>query len=215
MPHDRRPPPAPPAEEAALLTRLRAGDRAAFVTLVGAHGGALLRLATGLLKDRAAAEEIVQDTWMAALEHLDRFEGRSALRTWLFSITVNKARNRLEREGRSLPLSALEGEAGPAEDPDRFAPDGHWRAHLEAWTTEDPERLAEAAETRGVVERAIADLPPAMRTVLTLRDLEGLEAEEICNLLSITLSNQRVLLHRARAKVLLALERHLTGAHGC
>jgi RNA polymerase sigma-70 factor (ECF subfamily) len=206
-----------PAEERDLLQRLRAGDRAAFSTLVTRHGGALLRLATAFVKDRAVAEEVVQDAWLAALEHLDGFEGRSALRTWLFQVVANRARTRLARDGRTVPFSALEGppQEGAGEsavDPDRFDAAGHWRTPPAQWSVEDPERLAQAAETRGLLERAIADLPEAMRAVIVLRDVEGLETEEICNLLGVTVSNQRVLLHRARARVRQALELHLAGA---
>lgn len=207
-----------PADERELLSRLRRGDRAAFAELVGRHAGALLRFATAFVKDRPAAEELVQDTWLAALEHLDGFEGRATLRTWLLHIVANKARTRLAREGRSVPFSAL-GDAGdaaePAEDPARFAEDGHWRQPVAGWTEEDPERLAQGAETRVVLEAAIAALPEAQRAVLTLRDVEGLETEEICNLLGVTVSNQRVLLHRARARVRQALERHMAGARRC
>jgi RNA polymerase sigma-70 factor (ECF subfamily) len=203
------------SDEAELLRRLRTGDRAAFAELVSRHGGALLRFATHLVKARSVAEEVVQDAWVAALEHLDGFEGRASLRTWLFRIVLNRARTRLEREGRSLPFSAL-GEPSevdaPAVSEDRFLPDGHWRNPVEAWTVEDPERLAQSAETLALLERAIAGLPEAMRAVITLRDVEGMEAEEICNLLEISLSNQRVLLHRARTRVREALAAHLAGA---
>jgi RNA polymerase sigma-70 factor (ECF subfamily) len=197
---------AGPPDESALVARLKVGDRAAFTALVGSHGGALLRLATTFLRDRSVAEEVVQDTWLAALDGLDGFEGRASLRTWLFSILANRARNRAVREGRSLPFSAL-GEAveGPAVDPSRFQPDGHWIETHAGWTEEDPERLAAGAETRAAIEAAIAALPDAMRAVVTLRDVEGLEAEEICNLLGLSLTNQRVLLHRARCRLRQAL----------
>ncbi len=198
--------PAPVADESALLARLRAGESAAFAELVGRHGGALLRLATTFLKDRSVAEEVVQDTWLAALDGLDAFEGRSSLRTWLFSILANRARNRAVREGRNVAWSAL-GEAGegPAVDPSRFRADGHWLETHAGWSEEDPERLAAGAETRAAIEASIAALPDAMRAVVTLRDIEGLEAEEICNLLGLTLTNQRVLLHRARCRLRQAL----------
>ena len=179
------------------------------------HGGALLRLATALVKDRALAEEVVQEAWLSALEHLDGFEGRAALRTWLFRIVVNGARTRLAREGRSVPFSSLEPlrEDGEAAVPgERFDAGGHWLHPPAAWLVDDPERLAQAAQTRALLERAIADLPEAMRAVIVLRDVEGLETDEICNLLGVTVSNQRVLLHRARARVRLALEAHLAEA---
>lgn len=201
-------------DERELVARLRAGDRAAFAALVARHGGALLRFARSFVRDGPLAEEVVQDAWVSALEHLDGFEGRSALRTWLFQIVANRARTRMQREGRSVPFSSLgaAGEEEAAVDPDRFAPDGHWREPPGPWSEEDPERLAQGAETRAAIEAAIAELPPAQRAVITLRDVEGLEAEEICNLLGVTLSNQRVLLHRARAKVRQALEGLRSGA---
>lgn len=203
------------ADEAELLARLRAGDRAAFASLVTRHGGPLLRLATAFLKDRSMAEEVVQDTWVAVLDNLDGFEGRASLRTWLFHIVANKARTRLGRESRSVPFSAFadpeEGE-DPSVSPDRFDARGHWRLPPARWSEEDPERLAHGRETRAAIEQAIAALPEAQRAVITLRDVEGLETEEICNLLGVTVSNQRVLLHRARSRVRQALEKFMTGA---
>jgi len=214
-PPHRAPPasPAPVADEPALVERLRAGDRAAFAELVARHGGALLRLAATFLKDRSAAEEVVQDTWLAALDGLGGFEGRSSLRTWLFSILANRARTRAVREGRSVPWSALGagGEGGPAVDPARFHADGHWLETHARWTEEDPERLASGAQTRAAIERAIAALPEGQRAVITLRDVEGLEAEEICNLLGLTVTNQRVLLHRARTRLRDALAELMDG----
>lgn len=201
-------------EERLLLGRLRAGERAAFAELVARHGGSLLRLATSFVKDRSLAEEVVQDAWVAALDGLDGFEGRSSLRTWLFHIVANKARTRIAREGRSVPFSALANpdEGGdPAVSPDRFDEKGMWREPPGRWSEENPERLAQGAETRAAIERAIAALPEAQRAVLTLRDIEGLETEEICNLLGVTVSNQRVLLHRARSKVRQALEKLMAG----
>jgi RNA polymerase sigma-70 factor, ECF subfamily len=210
----RAPPegPAPTSDESALVERLRAGDRAAFADVIDRHGGALLRFARTFLKNEALAEEVVQDTWLAALDGLDGFAARSSLRTWLFTILANKGRNRAVREGRSVPWSALGGgEDGPAVDPDRFQADGQWKEAPGRWTEENPERLALGAETRAAIEAAIASLPEPQRSVITLRDVEGLEAEEICRLLAITLTNQRVLLHRARTRVRQALETHLSG----
>jgi RNA polymerase sigma-70 factor (ECF subfamily) len=205
---------APTDDEAALVGRLRGGDRAAFAALVGRHGGALLRFAMTFVKDRALAEEVVQDTWLSALDGLDGFEGRSSLRTWLFHIAANKARTRFVRERRSVPFSAL---ASPdqADDPepgaDRFDQGGMWREPPGRWSEENPERLAQGVETRAAIEAAIATLPEAQRAVITLRDIDGLETDEICTLLGITVTNQRVLLHRARTRVRLALETYLAG----
>ena len=171
------------ADEAALLARLRAGDRAAFAALVDRHGGPLLRLAMTFVKDRAVAEEAVQETWLAALDGLDAFEGRSSLRTWLFQILANRARTRFTRELRSVPFSALPGagEGGEA-GPDLFDQAGMWREPPGPWSGENPERLAQRAETMAAVEVAIAALSEAQRTVITLRDIEGLETEEVCQL---------------------------------
>jgi RNA polymerase sigma-70 factor (ECF subfamily) len=207
--------PTAPVDERALLARLRGGDREAFSLLVDRHGGALLRLAEGIVRNGATAEEVVQEAWMSALEALDTFEGRSSLRTWLFHIVANKARTRVVKEGRSVPFSGLGAETegdDPAVDPSRFAKDGMWRDPPGLWSEENPERLAQSAQALRAIQQAIAALPEAQRTVITLRDIDGVEAEEICNLLGLTLSNQRVLLHRARAKVRTALESLLSGA---
>ena len=201
--------------DAGLLARLRSGDRAAFAALVHRHAGSLLRVARSLARDRATAEELVQETWLAVLTGLEAFEGRSSLRTWLFRICVNKARTRFVRDGRTVPFSAL-SEPGDADgspvDLGRFDEHGAWRDPPSTWDEESPERLAMGAETRAAIEACIAELPETQRAVLTLRDVEGLETDEICNLLSITVTNQRVLLHRARAKVREALEARLGGA---
>jgi len=203
-----------PGGDEALVRRLREHDREAFGILVQRHSGSLLRIAQNLVRDRMVAEEVVQEAWLGALTGIDSFEARSSLRTWLIQIVVNKARTRLVREGRTVPFSSL---AGPGErsesavDLDRFDNSGAWREPPMPWTTEDPERLALGAETRSAIEAAIEGLPEAQRTVMTLRDIEGLGTDEICNLLGITVTNQRVLLHRARAKVRQALEDRLGG----
>ncbi len=205
-----------PADEHALLARLRVGDREAFSLLVDRHGGALLRLAEGIVRNRATAEEVVQEAWMSALEALDTFEGRSSLRTWLFHIVANKARTRVVKEARSVPFSSLGAEAEGDEaavDPSRFAKDGMWKDPPGRWSEENPERLAQSAQALRAIQQAITALPEAQRAVITLRDIDGVEPDEICNLLGLTLSNQRVLLHRARAKVRTALESLLSGAH--
>ena len=207
---------APPDPDAALLERLRDGDEDAFRTLVSEHGPFLMRLVMMHVPSRAIAEEVVQDTWLAALNGLDRFEGRSMLRTWLASIALNKARTRGTREGRILPFALLrrryEEGGGPALDPDRFQGKrgerpGWWASPPVAW--EDPQSRLEANETRDVLLRAIRDLPPRQREVITLRDISGWDAEEVRNALDLSETNQRVLLHRARSKVRAALEEHL------
>ena len=200
--------------DAALVQRLRDGDRAAFSALVGRYGAPLLRLARTIVRNEAVAEEVVQEAWMSALEAIDTFEGRSAFKTWLFRIAANGAKTRAQREGRSIPMSALgpdDGEDDRGLDPDRFDAAGMWRDPPAEWTDESPEVLATRRETRHAIEVAMEGLPSAQRAVITLRDVEGLEAEEICSLLDITLNNQRVLLHRARTRVRLALEDYMRG----
>jgi RNA polymerase sigma-70 factor, ECF subfamily len=198
----------PQDEDAKLLELLRAGDEQAFAALVDKYGPSLLRLASLYVPSRAIAEEVVQETWLAVVTGLERFEGRSSLKTWLFRILTNKAKTRGQREARIRPFSSFvaDGDEGDtAVDVDRFARDGHWVAPPRGV----PEERLLAGETRGVVEQAIAALPENQRTVITLRDVEGLSAEEACNVLGVSETNQRVLLHRARAKVRAALERYL------
>ena len=201
-------------KEATSLDRLRAGDKKAFAALVSQHSSPLLRLAMTFVRDRSIAEEVVQETWLSALTGLSSFEGRSSVRSWLFAILVNKARTRSVKEARTTPFSALarrEVEEGGSPDLERFDGTGSWREPPAPWTEEDPERLAMGAETQAVIEAAVQALPPAQRAVVTLRDIEGMESDEICNVLGITVTNQRVLLHRARAKVRQALEDRLGG----
>jgi RNA polymerase sigma-70 factor, ECF subfamily len=200
-------------DDVELIRRIRAGDRSAFTGLVRRHGGALLRLARVFVHNEALAEEVVQDTWVAVLDGLDGFEGRAAFKTWLYRILANRARTRATREGRTVPFSALAAadDDAPALDPERFDEGGTWSDPPVGWTEETPERLALAAETRAMMEAAVAALPPAQRAVLVLRDEDGLETEEICNLLGLTVTNQRVLLHRARTRVRQAIEAHMRG----
>ena len=204
-------------EDARIVDALRAGDEAAFTMLVEEWSPAMLRVARIYVPTLAIAEEVVQDTWIAVLRGIDRFEGRSSLRTWVFRILTNTAKTRGERERRTLPLSALEDPLRvpePAVSPDRFLdPDhphypGHWASPPASWS-EQPEEKLLGAETRAVIDGAIARLPPAQRAVITLRDVQGWEADDVCNVLDVSETNQRVLLHRARAKVRQALEEYL------
>lgn len=204
------------AAEAELLARLRAGDEQAFEALVARHYGTMLAVAQTYVKGRAVAEEVVQDAWLGVIQGLDRFEGRSSLKTWILSILVHKAKTRGVREARSVPFASLapEGEE-PAVDPGRFrgAGDGfsgHWRAYPGDWHA-SAEVAAQDRETMRVAMRAIAELPPAQRTVIRMRDVEGFSSEEVCAALDVSEGNQRVLLHRARTRVRSALERHLDG----
>ena len=204
-------------EEQRLLEALRAGDEAAFARLVDGEGPLLMRIALAHVPSRAVAEEVVQETWLAVLTGLDRFEGRSSLRSWIVGILLNRARTRGERERRTLPLSFLrrrgeEGRAEPAVDPSRFQGrrgerPGWWAVPPDRWEEPD-ERLARDG-ARAVMLDAIRRLPPRQREVIALRDLCGLGPSEACNALGLSETNQRVLLHRARAKVRAALEEHL------
>jgi RNA polymerase sigma-70 factor (ECF subfamily) len=199
-----------------LLAALRRGDEVAFRVVVERHHAGMVRVARGFVPTQAVAEEVAQEAWLGVLDGLTRFEGRSSLRTWIFSILVKRAKTRGERERRTIPFSALarretDGEE-PAVDPDRFLGlDDRWAGH---WACapkrfEEPAEWLAADETRAVVRAAVDELPPAQRTVISLRDLEGWDASEVCALLGISDGNQRVLLHRARAKVRAALEGHL------
>jgi RNA polymerase sigma-70 factor (ECF subfamily) len=196
------------------LEALRAGDEAAFIALVRRHHAAMVRVAQIYVGNRSIAEEVAQDAWVGALNGLERFEGRSSLKTWLFRIVTNLAKTRAVREGRTIPFSALrtpENVPEAAVDPDRFrSPEdprwpGHWASKPQEW----PEQRLLAGETLQVVDAAIDALPPSQRAVLVLRDVEGWSSGEVCNALELSETNQRVLLHRARSKVRKALEAHL------
>jgi RNA polymerase sigma-70 factor (ECF subfamily) len=190
--------------DAALLERLRAGDESAFETLLSRHDAAMRRVARTFVRTDSAADEVVQDAWLGVLRGLDGFEGRSSLRTWIFRILVNQARTRAVRDARTLPFSALEDDDTPAVEPAAFAADGRWTsapARLDA----DPESGLLSAELREHVLDAVNALSDNQRAVITLRDLVGLPADEVSELLEITPGNQRVLLHRARARVRNAL----------
>jgi len=200
------------ADDAALVAALRRGDEAAFVALVDRYHWALVRLAACFVPNHDVAEEVAQETWQAVLQGLAGFEGRSSLRTWIFRILSNRARSRGVREGRSLPFSALaaDGEETdePAVAPERFrtsAPwPGHWVSFPSSWDDVPEERLL-SRETRDQLQTAIGSLPATQRQVIVLRDVEGLSAEDVCAMLALSESNQRVLLHRARSRV----RRHL------
>jgi RNA polymerase sigma-70 factor, ECF subfamily len=202
-------------DELALLDALRAGDEATFALLVGRYSGSMLRLAQLYVRSRAVAEEVVQEAWIAVLNGIARFEGRSSLKTWIFRIVANKAKTRAAKEGRSVPFSALAPDE-PSVDPERFrGPDdrypGHWVTFPSSWAREPEERLL-ASETLALVENAIAELPPAQAVVITMRDVEGFDVGDVCDTLEISEGNQRVLLHRARSKVRRALEEYLDAA---
>jgi RNA polymerase sigma-70 factor (ECF subfamily) len=206
---------APPPGQAEVVAALRAGDARVFEALVAELGPSMLRIARMYVSSRAVAEEVVQEAWVGVLSGIGRFEGRSSLKTWIFRILTNRAKTRGEREGRSLPFSSLEaGDDEPAVDADRFHSsgryEGHWTSAPSRWS-ELPENRLVGKETIGVAQAAIAALPEMQRTVITMRDIDGFDSEEVRNVLGLSESNQRVLLHRARAKVRRALEAYLEG----
>lgn len=214
-------PPARPtgyADGPELVEALRRGEEQAFAWLVRSHHQALLRYAGVFLRDRAVAEEIVQDTWLAVIRGIDSFEGRSSVKTWIFTILANRARTRGVREARTVPFSALLGreleDDEPAVPADHFRPagaprwPGGWAVVPPPWNA--PEERMLARETRQLITEAIESLPPVQREVITLRDVVGMESGEVCGMMGLTDGNQRLLLHRARSRVRRALDAHLS-----
>jgi RNA polymerase sigma-70 factor, ECF subfamily len=205
-----------PSEEQ-VVAALRRGDEAAFAWLVNQHHATLVRLALRYVGDVSTAEEVAQDTWLNVLRGLAQFQFRSSLKTWIFSILLNRARTRGKRERRSLPFSdawlEVVAHGEPAVDPDRFFGPAD-PATADRWSSAPrpfvPDERLLACETQTIVARAIAALPLAQREVITLRDIEGRTAPEVCNALGLTETNQRVLLHRARSRVRAALEPYLS-----
>ncbi len=203
------------SEDLALVERLRAGDETAFAMLIHQHQAQMLRVARMYVSSQAVAEEVVQEAWLGILQGLERFEGRSSLRTWMYRILTNIAKTRGQREGRSTPFSSIAGDDldAPAVDESWFrGPDdrwpGGWVSFLEDWRGIPEERLL-SAEVRSLVGSAIAELPPMQAEVIRLRDVRGWSSTEVRNALDISETNQRVLLHRARSKVRRALEGYL------
>jgi RNA polymerase sigma-70 factor (ECF subfamily) len=201
-------------EDEHLMEALRSGDEASFLALVEKYQSAMLRVCGIYLRDPAMVEEVVQDTWLDFLEGLARFEGRSSLKTWLFTILTNNAKTRGKREARSRPFSQLDIEEKDeaAVDPERFLPPGqrwagHWADKPQPWGRSIEEDVL-SRELLMRIEAAIQNLPAVQRTVISLRDVQGWHSEEVCNILGVSETNQRVLLHRARSKVRQALERY-------
>lgn len=206
---------AAPYDERQLVLALRRGDESAFEAIVDQYHVPLRRFALTFVRNAAVADEVVQETWLGVLRGIERFEGRSSLKTWIFQILTNTAKTRAEREGRTVPLSALARiDDEPAVDPSRFLDEqherwpGHWAAPPSRWD-ELPEEALLGRETLAVLECAIAALPEMQRRVIELRDVEGWSSQEVCDLLGLSEANQRVLLHRARSKARAALEEHL------
>src|SRR3954452_3223830 len=198
--------------DAEIVAALKRGDESVFADLVDAYSPGLLRMARMFVRDQAVAEDVVQETWIAVLRGIDRFEGRSSLKTWIFRILINTAKTRGQRESRSIPFSAATGGAEPSVDPDRFLDADHrhaggWMLGPTEWQTPEEELLQ--GETRDAILAAIEELPESHRAVITMRDVEGFPPDEVSEALGITDGNQRVLLHRARAKVRAAIEEHL------
>jgi RNA polymerase sigma-70 factor (ECF subfamily) len=200
------------ADDQDLVERAQAGDEEAYTVLVRRYSPAMLRLARMYVPTAALAEDVVQETWVAVLRGLERFEGRSSFKTWLFRILVNRAKTRGVRESRSVPFASLgsgepgeDGDDGPTVDPSRFTSEGAWTSAPRNWE-DDPEQALDSKEARRIVLEAIDTLPERQKVVITMRDLDGLSADEVRNALDLTETNQRVLLHRARAKVRTALE---------
>ena len=210
----------PFTDDQVLVAALRRGDEDAFAWLIDRYDRSLRRLARTYVASAAVADDVVAETWLAVVKGIDRFEGRAAVSTWLYRILANIARTRGVREHRTIPFSsaagAMEEGAGPAVDPERFGAIGdpgygQWAAPPTPWDDE-PEASLESRETLAAVRRAVEALPPAQREVITLRDLEGWTSSEVRNALDLSETNQRVLLHRARAKVRRALEQHFEEA---
>ncbi len=209
----------PQAEgERTIVERLRAGDETAFVRLVDRYGDAMHRVARAHVRDDATADDVVQDAWFAVLRGLDAYQGRGSLRGWIFAIVVNRAKTRGVKEARAVPFSALARDEAerddPSVDPSRFAAPGaewprHWASEPASWGDRPEERLL-TSEMHDELQRAVAMLPPAQRTVVVLRDIQGETVPEICGRLDITEANARVLLHRGRAKIRGFLEAYLS-----
>jgi RNA polymerase sigma-70 factor (ECF subfamily) len=204
------------AEDEELLQGLRSGDERAYIVLVRRYGALMQRVALTYVRTPAVAEEVVQETWCAVLAGLERFEGRAALKTWIFRILTNRAKTRGQREARTVPFSSLAGDdegEGPSVDPDRFLPadhpqwPGHWAMGPAQWSAVPDERLL-AREVRSEIRRAIDALPERQQAVIFMRDVEGWQPEDVCEVLALSDGNQRVLLHRARSHVRAQLERY-------
>jgi RNA polymerase sigma-70 factor (ECF subfamily) len=201
-----------------LITALRAGDEAAFMALVQQHHATMVRLAASYVGSQAVAEDVAQEAWAKALRSLNSFEGRSTLKTWLFRILTNTALTTAKREGRTIPFTDLEPAAGdePSVEPERFIGEGEWAGHWteypRRWDTDSAEAATVRRETLARVQQAIDALPENQRAVITLHDVEGWESKDICNVLGLSETNQRVLLHRARGKVRQALEKYFDEA---
>jgi RNA polymerase sigma-70 factor (ECF subfamily) len=194
-----------------LVRRLQSGDETAFGLVLDSWSGGMLRLARSFVSTEESAAEVVQETWLAVIEGIGRFEGRSSVKTWVYRILTNTAKRRGTREQKVVPVSSIDSDSGPTVDPSRFRPPGdpfpgHWWEFPPTWPT--PEQGLLGGEVRSRLAAALDELPDRQRTVILLRDVEGYGSDEVCDLLEITAANQRVLLHRARAFVRGKLEEY-------
>lgn len=196
-------------ETASVIEALRQGDETAYAALFDRYHAALVRAALIYVQSADAAEEVAQETWIAVFKGIGRFEGRSSLKTWLFSILVNRAKTHAQREGRFITLDDTGDSDDAAVAPDRFYPNEHYWVSLPRSWNDLPEDRLLSSEVRDHIQRAIDGLPPNQQLVITLRDVDGLSSDEVCNILSVSDTNQRVLLHRARARVRQVLETYL------
>ncbi|MDP1731095.1 MAG: sigma-70 family RNA polymerase sigma factor [Devosia sp.] len=199
------------SDDGRMLEMLRNGDETAFRTLVRRHHAAMISFARSFLRERASAEEAVQDSWVAVISGIRSFEGRSSLKSWIFAIVANKARTKAKRDGRMVPFSDF-GEADePAVDADRFTAEGSWESPPGSWSDLNPERIVAGRQLLAHVMAILETLPLGQKTVVLLRDIEGLSAPEACDVLNISEANQRILLHRGRSRLRQAVETLLTG----
>lgn len=204
--------PASRPDEDPFVARLHARDDAAFRQLVRQHHRVMIGLARTFVRNSATAEEVVQDTWLAVISGLSGFEARSSLKSWIFGILVNKARTRAVRDGRTITFTDMSADGEPTVDADRFTPDGSWGDPPGTWTDINPERIVAGRQLLAHVMAILETLPPAQRSIVMLRDVEGLTADEARLVLGVTDANQRVLLHRGRSRIRQALEALLAGS---
>lgn len=198
-------------DESEFIAKLRSGDERAFMELVERHHAGLLRMAQIFVSDRALAEEIVQETWLAVIHGIDAFEGRASIKTWIFAIMTNQAKRHASKARRTINLSALDRlDAEDLYDVDasRFAGNGHWLEPPLRWRINPEERL-QRAQLLDVIKGCIESLPEKQRIVVTMRDVQGFTTQDVTSVLGISEGNQRLLLHRARAAIRLAIETHL------
>lgn len=196
-----------------LLERLRAGDEQAFMLFVRTHSRGMHAVARSYVRDPRVAEEVVQEAWAGVIVGLSRFKGEASLKTWLYRIVSNRAKTRGQREARSVPFSALGADetSDAIVDAARFDDQGAWTDPPRRWEVDTPEAIAGRRELLGVIERALEGLPPRQRAVVVLRDVEGLDSDEVCEMLDLSATNQRVLLHRGRVTVRAMLEKEMGG----